>query len=81
MIPVRVDENLYEYLKEADEVVMSPHTNVSIRMEMTRVATSMKPCWYRMMSDPLERKDEIFGTVGSSQGIRASRRRDVGVED
>ena len=33
----RVDENLYEYLKEADEVVMSPHANVSIRMEMTRV--------------------------------------------
>jgi len=31
----RVDENSYEYLKEADEVVMSPHANVSNRTEMT----------------------------------------------
>ena len=35
--PVRVGESLYEYLKDADEVVMSPLANVSNRTEMTRV--------------------------------------------
>jgi len=55
---------------------MSPHANVSNRMEMTSLGNldETGPVQDMMYRIPLGmRRDEIFGTVGSSQGIRASR--------
>jgi len=44
------DDGLAEYLKDADELVMSPLANVSNRTEMTCEATSLKTSRYRMMT-------------------------------
>ena len=40
------DDGLAEYLKDADELVMSPLANVSNRTEMTCEATSLKTSRY-----------------------------------
>ena len=42
---LRVDENLDEYLKDADEVVISPLANVSNRMERIRVGDVGENVW------------------------------------
>ena len=62
------DDDLDEYLKEADELVVSPHANVSNRTEM--------PCVGNLDENMPVQGDEGEGnccTEGSSQGIRASR--------
>jgi len=72
----RVDENLDEYLTDADEFVMSPLTNVSNRMEMTRAGNLDENV--RVQGDDLLRPardmaKEMFCTKGSLHGIRALR--------
>ena len=44
------DDGLDEYLKDADELVMSALANVSNRTEMTCEATSLKSSRYQMLT-------------------------------
>ena len=44
------DDGLDEYLKDADELVMSPLANVSNRTEMTCEATSLKTSRHRLLT-------------------------------
>ena len=68
------DDDLNEYLKEADELVMSPHANVSNRTEMTSLGNLDETVPVQDdVSQPSEEGKGNFCTEGSSQGIRASR--------
>ena len=69
------DDDLDAYLKEADELVTSPHANVSNRTEMTSLGNldETVPVQDDVVIPLSEQGKGNFCTEGSSQGIRASR--------